>query len=163
MNDTTPRKCDDSQGVVISNMKAACARVTSTATSDTHFLGERTEEFVSTTYEMANAITTLHKQVFQSAHDTKNVVPFHFGIVVNVSMQPRKAEVSKRTLSALLSKTIVLMYDLEDFHDELSVPFGRKEDGLLPRYALCDRDCQEGYVFMFDDFRNFSGRGISSS
>ncbi|KAH7696669.1 hypothetical protein AAVH_36259, partial [Aphelenchoides avenae] len=70
MNDTTPPKCDDSQKVIIANMKKACERVKSTAASDTYFLGERTEEFENKTYEMANVLTNLHEEVFQSARDT---------------------------------------------------------------------------------------------
>lgn len=90
-------------------MKDACERIKSTAASDTPFLGAKTEEFVNMTFEMAGALTSLQKQGIQSVHNSESVIMFLFGTVMLVSLPPRKAEVSKRTLSKIVTHIILLM------------------------------------------------------
>lgn len=57
-------------------MNASCERVKYAASLDTYFLGNRTEEFESKTYEMADALAKLHKEAYQSAHDAESVILF---------------------------------------------------------------------------------------
>lgn len=144
-------------------MSAVVERIKSTVASARYFLGETTAEgFEDMTYELADAPTRLHTEVFQSAHDANgvcNTIPLRF-YACN-SFQPRKETVFKRTLSALLGQISELMDDLADARNRLPMPFGWKDDGLLPREVYCDADCQGRNFFSFLVISDVSGRGLS--
>lgn len=69
--------------------------------------------------------------------------------------------VYKRTLSALLDKMADLMTHFAEFRMQLSMPFGEKDDGLLPPHLECNFICQEEAQSVSGHQRNFSGRHIS--
>lgn len=123
-------------------MNASIERVTSTAASDTYFLGETTaEEFEDMTFAMAESITALHAEVFRSFEGATTVQPFLLEMTKFSGFQPRKVEVFKRTLGALLDQMTELMSGLAKLSWGLSIPFGGKDDGLLPEDANCGILC----------------------
>lgn len=118
LDGTVPRKCDDSQEEIISKMNASCERVKSTVAPDAHSLEEKTaEEFENVTFGMAHALTRVHAEVVSLSDGAKT---------------PREAKIFKRTLLAIRDRVIDLIDHLANFRNQLSMPFGDKDDGLLP-------------------------------
>lgn len=73
-------------------MNASIERATSTVASDTYFLGEMSaQEFENMTFEMAEAVTALHAEVFRSLEGATTVKPFRLEILKFSSFPAKKS------------------------------------------------------------------------